>query len=469
MRYTLTKLFLKTKTSLVYYILIIIVTLMIIPTLFIFYSSNINLNEGKISTFSVSIISIIIVLFSGLYINKSDNNFLLNIPMKKSNILISYYVYNFIILYIFIIALIIFSTFSINSGLILFLIPYIVLLFFTCINISIIYKYILKHGYFIPALFFIFLIIPGFVNFKYSITSIFYGYKVNGIIILSLIYSLTLVYIIKNEDKVNFRYRESKIKNNVRPQNISGSPLKTIYMKNAFYINTLYVYKTFSNVKIHSIRSSIYKPFIIFLFIGLIYFILNIKLYNAFVILYVDIYIAFLSGIFYATMVSQWPVLMERPWLSFTSMNAYKYIKNLIMSVILSVFIAMIPLIFFSGLLLIFYFNIIYIMIFLYLLVMPSATAAILLYSYIIISPVQITDYDGVRNFVNGGKNMEKLIPLFILYIAFLIISLFSMFLKNIIYISLFYLIIIIIIFSILNSKRIINYMANKLIDGDLI
>ncbi len=469
MKYTLTKLFLKTKVPLGYYILIIIFTFMIIPVLSIFYSSNINLHEGKFSAISISIISIFIVLLSGFYINKSDHDFLLSIPLKKEDVLKAYYVYNFIILYTFIILSIIFSTLSISSHLVFLLIPYIILLFFTSINMGIIYKYILKYGYLIPALFFVFLLIPGFINFKYDITSIFYGYTINGIVILLLVYSLSLFYIIKNLDKFNFRYKENKIKNNVKPQNISGSPLKTIYRKNAFYVNTLYVYRSFSSVKIYPIRSGIYKPVIIFSFIGVAYFILNIRLYNTFIILLIDMYIAFLPGIVYSITVSTWPVLMERPWLSLTSINAYKYIKNLIASIILSVFIATGPLIFFSGLLLVFYFNILYIMIFLFILIMPSATAAILIYSYIMISPVQITDYDGIHNFVNGGKNIEKLIPLFILYISFLIMFMLSMFLNNIIYISLFYLIILIIIFSFMNSKRMINYMANKLINGDLI
>ena len=135
----------------------------------------------------------------------------------------------------------------------------------------------------------------------------------------------------------------------------------------------------------------------------------------------------------------------------------------------MSVFIATSSMILFSGLLLIFHFNILYIMIFLYLLIMPSITAAIIIYSYMLIAPIQITDYDNIRNLASSGQNMERLIHFFILYISFTITFLLSIFLKNIIYISLFYLIIIIITFSILNSKRIINYMANKLINADLI
>ena len=469
MKYTLTRLFLKTKIPLGYYILIIIVTLMVIPALFTFYSANINIHQEKIATLLISIIAIIIVMFSNLYTNKSDRDFLLDMPLKKRDILKAYYAYNFILMYVPIILLMLFSTLSINSGLIFFLISYNILLFFTCINMSIIYKYILRHGYFIPPLFFIFLILPEFINFKYSITSIFYGHIINGILILIILYILTLFYIIKNGNKFNLYYREEKIKNNIKPMNISESPLRALYMKNGFYINTLYAYRTFSNVKIHYIRTEIYKPIIIFSFIGIIYFILNIKLYNTFLILLIDLYIPFLPGLVYSMLISQWPVLLERPWLSFTSMNAYKYIKNLIISIILSVFIATCPMILFSGLLLIFHFNILYIMIFLYLLVMPSITAAIIIYSYMLIAPIQITDYDNIRNFASSGQNMERLIPFFILYISFTITFLLSIFLKNIIYISLFYLIIIIITFSILNSKRIINYMANKLINADLI
>ncbi|WP_061951335.1 hypothetical protein [Acidiplasma cupricumulans] len=83
MKYTLTRLFLKTKIPLGYYILIIIVTLMVIPALFTFYSANINIHQEKIATLLISIIAIIIVMFSNLYTNKSDRDFLLDIPLKK--------------------------------------------------------------------------------------------------------------------------------------------------------------------------------------------------------------------------------------------------------------------------------------------------------------------------------------------------------------------------------------------------
>ena len=61
-------------------------------------------------------------------------------------------------------------------------------------------------------------------------------------------------------------------------------------MKNTFFINTIYVYKRVSKVKIHTIRTNIYRSLVIFAIIGIIYFIVNVEFYNTFILLPVDIY-----------------------------------------------------------------------------------------------------------------------------------------------------------------------------------
>ena len=238
-------------------------------------------------------------------------------------------------------------------------------------------------------------------------------------------------------------------------------------MKNTFFINTIYVYKRVSKVKIHTIRTNIYRSLVIFAIIGIIYFILNVEFYNSFILLPVDIYLGFLPGTIYAVTISQWPVFMKRPWLSLTSMNTYKYVKNLILSIILSVFISVIPFVLFSFLVLIFYYNMLNIMIFLYSIAMPSILAATLIFSTIIIAPVQITDFDNIGNYMNSGENLVRLIPLFILLLLSFIVCVISSLLDNLLYISLYYTSLLFVIFIILNSKKMLNYIANKLVNAN--
>ena len=158
---------------------------------------------------------------------------------------------------------------------------------------------------------------------------------------------------------------------------------------------------------------------------------------------------------------------MKRPWLSLTSMNTYKYVKNLILSIILSVFISVIPFVLFSFLVLIFYYNMLNIMIFLYSIAMPSILAATLIFSTIIIAPVQITDFDNIGNYMNSGENLVRLIPLFILLLLSFIVSIISSLLDNLLYISLYYTSLLFVIFIILNSKKMLNYIANKLVNAN--
>lgn len=468
MKYTLMKLILKTKIPIIYWVAVLIFTFMIFPFIGTVYLTGTNLHQSRLATVAVSIISLLIIIFSGFNINKSDNDFLLDIPLKNSEMLISYYVYNFLILYFFIVLFIIFFSLSINSRLILLLVPYIILLFLTCINIGIIDKYMIKIRMIIPLLFFIFLINPAFIGFRYSITSIFYGNETTGILLTAMMFLITFVYIIKNANKFNLHYREDKISNNIRTQDISGTPIKAIYMKNTFFINTIYVYKRISDAKIHTIRTNVYRSLVMFTIIGIIYFILNVEFYNTFILLAIDIYVGFLPGTIFATSISQWPVFMERPWLSLTSMNAHKYVKNFILSIILSVFISVLPFVLLSFLVLIFYYNTLNIMIFLYSLTMPAILAATLIFSTTMIAPIQITDFDNIVNFVNSGENLVRLIPLFILLLLAFFVSVISSLLNNLLYVSLYYAILLFVIFIMLNSKKMLNYIASKLINANL-
>ena len=205
-----------------------------------------------------------------------------------------------------------------------------------------------------------------------------------------------------------------------------------------------------------------------FTIIGIIYFILNVEFYNTFILLAIDIYVGFLPGTIFATSISQWPVFMERPWLSLTSMNAHKYVKNFILSIILSVFISVLPFVLLSFLVLIFYYNTLNIMIFLYSLTMPAILAATLIFSTTMIAPIQITDFDNIVNFVNSGENLVRLIPLFILLLLAFFVSVISSLLNNLLYVSLYYAILLFVIFIMLNSKKMLNYIASKLINANL-
>ena len=99
MKYTLMKLILKTKIPIIYWVAVLIFTFMIFPFIGTVYLTGTNLHQSRLATVAVSIISLLIIIFSGFNINKSDNDFLLDIPLKKKDMLTSYYEYNFLILY----------------------------------------------------------------------------------------------------------------------------------------------------------------------------------------------------------------------------------------------------------------------------------------------------------------------------------------------------------------------------------
>ena len=104
MRYSLTNMLIKTRVPVFYWVGVLIISLILIPTIIISSDIAVNLpmvTFGKIvSTIAISFISLAIILLSGFHANKTDYDFLLDIPLEKNELLSAYYIINLIFLYI---------------------------------------------------------------------------------------------------------------------------------------------------------------------------------------------------------------------------------------------------------------------------------------------------------------------------------------------------------------------------------
>lgn len=486
MRYSLTNMLIKTRVPVFYWVGVLIISLILIPTIIISSDIAVNLpmvTFGKIvSTIAISFISLAIILLSGFHANKTDYDFLLDIPLEKNELLSAYYIINLIFLYIPFLFLIFASIFGITHILFSLVFINVAIVFFISINLGIISK---NHGWlgeFIPFIFFAFLIIPSIINFRYSITSVYYGYYLSSTLVSILILLVTTLYIIKSKTPVRINYVYENNNKKIRQQNIHGSPLSVIYRKNTMYFNTIFVRNRISSVKVHYWRSGIYKIILVFSIVGVLYLIININLSHFFTILPdggafissgqligIDIYIIFMSTFLYNAVKSQWAVFLERPWLTFTSMSTHKYIKNFILSNALSIIIGIFPLTVVTLAMLIINYNMLNLLIFLYTAIMPPVISIIFLYSNMIISPKQFNNDSDAQDYIRGGSQLLRMLPVFIIIIAGLIIAGFSLFFNNMVYISIYYIFILILIFYSINSKWISGKIADKMINSGMV
>ncbi len=478
MKYSLTKLLLKTRIPDIFWIFFIL----LIPAYFfislMIYSVNIpghHLNTGLIHVIilAVSIISLFIFMLSHINITKSDNDLILGIPLKKIDIFRSFYILNIILMLPVAVFLIIFSEFLFYGYDFLISIVDALVLFLLSINLSFIDRYLIKDKMkmVIPSLFTIFLILPIFINFGYSITSIFSGYILNGTVIAILLFIISFIYMIKNTNNLNVIYNDKNLIKEIKSENIGGSPLKAMYLKNTYLINAVYAFNNLGKTKVYNKRLNIKKILYIFSVIAVIYIIINIQYYNTFIVLYFDIYMVILLPLYYQIVTNPLVISLERPWLSLTSMDNGKYIRNLVLLNALSSFIAFIPVVLATFIIMILHFNNTTIITFIYFLIVPYILSVFYLYISALVSPYQIRDVKEFQQFsMHTGESLVRAIFLLILFFITVILNGITVFFpKFIISLAVYYMILIVLTTIMINSKKLSNHVCKRLIDSHFV
>jgi len=266
-------------------------------------------------------------------------------------------------------------------------------------------------------------------------------------------------------------YKDKDMNKEIKSENIRGSPLKAMYLKNTYLINAIYFFNGFGKMKAYNKRLNIVKVLVIMSLIGIIYAVINIIYHNAFLILFFDFYILALLPIYYQNFTNKISMSLERLWLSLTSMDNHKYIRNTIFLNALSTFIGFIPVLIATFIIMLLYLNNVNFVIFIYVLVFPYILSIFYLYLSLLISPYQIKYINELQQFsMHSGTDILRSIPVIILFIATLIFTGISILFTNfIVYLIIYYSILIILSVIMLNSKRLSNYIVKKLIDSHFV
>jgi len=476
MKYTLTKLLLKTRINVFYWVMLLLFILFGIYFSFLYTLVQVNNLNPIIINFiviAISFISLLIFLISKISISKSDNDFLAEIPFKKNTVLKSFYILNVIFILPAIILLIILGEILSYGITVIITIFDMFLLSLLSINLAFIYRYLFKNRIkiVIPFIFIVFLMLPAFVKFDYSITSIFYGYILNGTIIIILLATVSFFYMIKTTGNINLKYKDKNMLKEIKSENLTGTPLRAMYMKNTYLINAIYFFNGFGKSKVYNKRLNIIKILVIMSVIGIIYFIINVIYQNTFFTLIFDAYIIIIAPLYYQSFTNSMIVPLERLWLSLTSMNNHIFVRNTILLNALSTFIGFIPLVIAVSIILVLYFNNVNFIIFIYILTLPYILSILGLYSSLLISPYQVKYPEEFQNFsIHFMDNLLRMIPVLMLFIVSIILAGIAIFIPGfIVYMVAFYSILLVLSIIMVNSKRLSNYVVKRLIHSNFI
>ena len=366
----------------------------------------------------ISTIIIIPLFKSGNVMIKSDNDFLLDIPLNKKNLFKSYFFVSFIVYSPVFILFLYFIGLSLNSYKIIIGIFNSFLLYLISIGLSYIFSYISNKKY--PLiLFIIYLLSPLIYNYKFNINSVFFGNIIYGTVSSLIIFILIFYYIFSRSYKLNFLTYDKQSEKTYKPRNLKGKPVNAIYKLNTIYSNTVYAFGI-SKKRYHFPRN-IFLLLIIYSVIGIAYFALNYIAHFTMVPKF--------TAFFYVWEISIYPIIFrmgmpwasERLWLSFTSMDPYKYIKNYIAARSLSMILTISPLILSSILVYIFYPGNFNLMVLIFLLIVPASMSLMVIYTSGVSYPFQIVDLSSYPSGAFMMNNFRKtLIPSIIIMIAFI-------------------------------------------------
>jgi hypothetical protein len=276
---------------------------------------------------------------------------------------------------------------------------------------------------------------------------------------------------IKTYDNINLRYKDKNMLKQIRSENLSGTPLRAMYMKNTYLINAIYSFNSFGKSKVYNKRLSITKILFVMSIIGSIYFIINIIYQNTFFTLVFDAYIIIVIPLYYQYITNIMVIPLERLWLSLTSMNSHTYVRNTILLNALSTFIGFIPMVIPASIILVLYFNNLNFVIFIYILTLPYLLSVVNIYSAFLISPYQVKYPEEFQNFsIHYIDNLLRMIPVLMLFIISIILGGISIVIPGfVVYTVGFYLTLIVISIIMVNSKRLSNYIVKRLIDSNFI
>ncbi len=348
----------------------------------------------------LSFFSVFAYLSSGFMIKKSDTDFLFEIPLKKNDIALSFYLASALT-----------STFSmLFLGFFLPVVEYKYYVFVGLADLAMVSlialdlglllkKYRTVYRILVLALIILWYSLPAFTGIYISPTGSFTGHLLVGTIIdLALFVPLTLINI-KNIGNMPLTYASyfkslnADVKNN---KSFSGySPIRVIYELNLKIAGSTGMIRYGSNTRAYSSRTGTSRIVGIFSLIAVVYGIVIYLIPRSLYIFVIPYYAIYAVFIFPMTR-SYGVISSERLWLAFMSLPAETYMLHMSLSKALSIMLTLVPL-FVANMVLYFVTGNFYLLILaLYTLLVAPAMSIISIYISGVINVHQIIDLNDI-------------------------------------------------------------------------
>ena len=459
----LTKFIIKTRMKSPRYIfyLILLIFSFFVNILYFRYNFQRPYILGYLVIVLISTFIIIPLFLSGNIIIQSDNDFLLNIPLKKKDLFKSYFFFSSIKYSIIFIIFLYLIGLALNSYKIIIGIFDALLLYLISIGLSYISSYMIHKKY--PLiLFIIYLFSPLIYNYKFNMNSVFFGNIIYGSASSIVIFIIIFYYIFSRSYKLDFLTFEKPSEKTYKSRNLKGKPLNVIYKLNTIYSNTVYIFGI-SKKRYHFSRN-IYFWLIIYAGLGTGYFILN-YIFDFTGIPRFDLFLYTWELTFYPLIFRiATPWASERAWLAFSVMNPCRYIRHYMISRSLAIPMMMSPLILSMGLVYSFHPDNFNLMLLIYSLTIPASMMLAGIYVSGISYPFQALDLSSYPSSSLVMNNFRKtLTPMIIVSIPFIFPFLIIFTSSDLIYFA-FYLYSVLLIlydFYILSGKKMIEIKNN--------
>jgi hypothetical protein len=290
----------------------------------------------------------------GLAVLKSDRDYLFMLPIKKSQLIISLFIAQIIVLGTAIIAFVGFYLPFLGLNLWEIIVSFILfILFITSLSTYVGDLQTTKRAI-IAILLAIWGISPYF-GFKLTPTAIFFGYPLYGIIILFPTTIISMAFTVRKLASVSLEYQRSISKEGNAEFKDSLRFNKYSRLKALYYLNIMYI--TISGrsggmgygIKYFSNRIKLRTLLIYISILSAIYYIVVWKLFLAYAQTASIVITIFSISFFYSF--TQSSIANERPWLAFTSIDPGEYLSHLSLSKTIATFIVTLPLILANALL----------------------------------------------------------------------------------------------------------------------
>jgi len=355
--FKLLKFVIKTRVSNTMLAILLIVILYSVFTGLEIMKSGIKI-ETKIPEYYAVAYATFFMVFSsfsgGLAVLKSDRDYLFMLPIKKSQLIISLFIAQIVILGTAIIAFVGFYLPFLELNVWDIIISFVLFILFITSLSTYVGDLQTTRKAIIAVLLALWGISPYF-GFKFSPTGIFFGYPLYGILVLFPATIISMIFTVRKLASVSLEYQRSlsregnaEFKDLLRFSKYSG--IKALYYLNIMYITVSgrsggmgYGIKYFSN------RIKLRTLLVYLSVLSAVYYIAVWKIFLPYAQTASIIITIFSISFFYSF--TQSSISNERPWLSFTSIDPGEYLSHLSLSKTIATFIITLPLIIANALL----------------------------------------------------------------------------------------------------------------------